>query len=196
MCPSGVILPTVPAPDSVNHRFPSGPATIWYGRLPGEGTVNSVTRLRGAAPAVLPGIDVTAATARAAANTFRRCFMSCSLQAVRRRTIPQERPVDRVDRSGAASGSSFALLDDEGAVHLGRVNVALEVIGAGRQGPDLVVGGCHPRHELAGEQALRPRVARRVAGQDVDVVQCPSVLVVEGQGERRLGRRRQAGLVE
>src|SRR6266516_2970539 len=101
-CPSGVILPTVPAPDSVNHRFPSGPATIWYGRLPGEGTVNSVTRLPGAAPAVLPGIEITAATARAAANTFRRCFMNCSLQTVWRRTIPQERPVDRGERSGAA----------------------------------------------------------------------------------------------
>ena len=41
--PVGVIRPIAPRDDSVNQRFPSGPATIVYGRLFACGSGNSVT---------------------------------------------------------------------------------------------------------------------------------------------------------
>ena len=41
--PAGVMRPIVPRMDSVNQRFPSGPATIVYGRLSACGSGNSVT---------------------------------------------------------------------------------------------------------------------------------------------------------
>jgi hypothetical protein len=48
MVPAVVIRPILLAAASVNHRLPSGPATMRAGKLAGVGTTNSVI-----APAVL-----------------------------------------------------------------------------------------------------------------------------------------------
>ena len=56
--PVGVMRPIDPRSDSVNQRFPSGPATIVYGRLSGCSSGNSMTDVSGRAVAA-PGSAIS-----------------------------------------------------------------------------------------------------------------------------------------
>src|SRR5439155_19932893 len=86
--------------------------------------------------------------------------------------------------------------DDEGTGHRGRVDVAVEVVTAGRQRTDLVRGRTRPGHRVrrsgGSAQAFRGRRVR----EDLDVVRDPGVLVGEVDGERGIRGGGQAARVE